>query len=85
MSGVPPGFEPTDAEGVFEFNPDAFVRSPEQQALVDEAIRATRELAAIPPEDRDHVADPAKYALPVGILTDDEERERARRRRESDE
>jgi hypothetical protein len=80
MNDVPDGFEPTDDPQVFDYNPLGFVPTPDDQALVDAAIRNALELEAIPEAERDYVDDPDKYAAPIGFLTEDEERERERRR-----
>jgi hypothetical protein len=80
MSGPPEGFVPTEDPDVFEYNPDGYIRSPEEQAMVDDALRNLREREAIPPDQRRYVADPSRFAAPIGVLTDEEERERARRR-----
>jgi hypothetical protein len=79
MNSVPQGFEATDDPEVFDYNPHGFVPTPEQQALIDAATRNARDLAAIPEAERDYIDDPEKYAAPIGFLTEDEERERARR------
>jgi hypothetical protein len=79
MNAVPEGFEPTDDPQVFDYNPHGFVPTPEQQAIIDAATRNALALAAIPEAERDYISDPQKYAAPIGFLTEDEERERARR------
>jgi hypothetical protein len=78
-AAVPDGFEPTEVENLYEFNPDGYVRTPEEQAIVDAALSASRELESVPADERPRVADPAKYADPIGMLTDDEVSERLRR------
>ena len=71
--GVPAGYEPSDDPSYFEFNPRGYVRSPEEQAVVEAALRSLREGPELGPPVQPAGPLPP-YALPIGMLTEDEER-----------